>query len=266
MHIGFFDSGIGGVSVAKSVIRLLPHYTYQYFADDSHMPYGNKDKETLYDLTTKALRTLFEQNCALVILACNSASTVLPRIQHEWLPQNFPDRKVLGVIRPTAEDIALRSAVAKTYILATPVTVDSQSYGKELAKIGKTGYYQTIACPGLAEAIEISKDYVHDNHVDQMLRTFLTGIPENEKTTIYTGCTHYAFVSDTIRSLRPFATVRNQGKIVCHAFADYLKRHPDIESVLTPTRIRSLKIYCSSMKQSYIDTLHDAFHFHFSRI
>ena len=266
MHIGFFDSGIGGIAVAKSVVRLLPQYSYRYFADDTHMPYGNKSKEVLYDLTTRALRTLFEQDCALVILACNSASTVLPRIQKEWLPAHFPDRTVLGVIRPTAEDIAEKSLKTQTYILATPITVEAQSFAHELTKIGQKGSYQAIACPGLAEAIENTTDYLNDTHTNSLLKAFLARVPLEKKITLYTGCTHYAFVTDSIRKLRPLATVRNQGKIVCHKFADYLRRHPELEERLTRVQDQSIAISCTSMDVTYIKKLQSAFQFHFSRI
>ncbi len=266
MHIGFFDSGIGGVAVAKSVVRLLPQYSYRYLADDINMPYGNKNKDTLFDLTTRALRKLFVQDCALVILACNSASTVLPHIQREWLPAYFPDRKVLGVIRPTAEDIAEKSAVTQTYILATPITVESQSFFHELTKMGQKGNYQAIACPGLAEAIEDSTNYTSDDYIYHLLYGCLSNVPRDKKVIIYTGCTHYAFVADTIKKLRPMAVVRNQGKIVCHKFAEYLLHHPEIENSLIRVNGRSLQVNCTSMNALYIQKLDRAFQFHFSRI
>ena len=105
MNIGVFDSGIGGLTVLKSFLKNLPNYTYKYFGDNANAPYGEKSSEEIYDLTIKGIEFLFSKNCSLVILACNTASTVLPKIQQEWLPVHHPDKKVLGIIRPTAENI-----------------------------------------------------------------------------------------------------------------------------------------------------------------
>lgn len=266
MNIGFFDSGIGGVAVAKSIIRLFGMYKYVYLADDLHMPYGQKSPNEIFDLTTRALRTLFERDCLLVILACNSASSVLPRIQREWLPVNFPERKVLGVIRPTAEDIADHQRHETVYILATPVTVQARSFGNELVKIGQSGKFVECPCAGLAEAVERSTNYQHDEAVRDILTQCLRDIPNDEPVIIYTGCTHYAYITDMIRSLRPLAHVRNQGRIVSKRLRDYLERHPGITAQLSLTTALSLSIVSTSQSMQYHTKLEGAFSYHFSRI
>jgi len=261
MHIGFFDSGIGGVSVAKSVTRDLPQYNYIYYADDTHMPYGDKNQDTLYTLTTTALVQLFERNCKLVILACNSASTVLPRIQQEWIPKSYPDRKVLGVIRPTTEHIDEISQKSKVYVLATPITVKSQSFEHELNKIHAFCDFHAIPCPELAEAIERSVNIRDDQKIHQLCNTYLSSIPANTVIDMYTGCTHYAFVSSLLKELRPLARIHNQGNIVSIKLQDYLLRHPEIESFLSQTKSLSLDTLCHSDSSEYAEKLRRSYHF-----
>ncbi len=259
MRIGFFDSGIGGVSVAQSAMSNLPRYDYLYFADDTHMPYGNKDKESLYNLTTQALEKMFQNDCKLVILACNSASTILPQIQQEWLPRNYPDRKVLGVIRPTVEHMAESSDIRKIYVLATPVTVKSESFDHELNKINIQCDFHEIACPGLAEAIELSADYTSDPKILTLIEKYLHTIPTDEIVEIYTGCTHYAFISPVVKQLRPRAIVHNQGTIVASKLKEYLNRHAEIESHLLKEIDTSRVTLCNSDSPGYILKLQKTF-------
>lgn len=134
MNIGLFDSGIGGLTVLKALTCDLPNYTYVYYGDNANAPYGEKSPDEIYDLTIKGIEFLFGKYCSLVVLACNTASTVLPRIQQEWLPMHYPDRKVLGIIRPTAEHMT-ESGAKEIYLMATPATVNAHSYEKELVKL-----------------------------------------------------------------------------------------------------------------------------------
>lgn len=264
MHIGFFDSGIGGVSVAQSAIRDLPHYTYVYFADDTNMPYGNKSKDTLFDLTKKALEQMFAANCKLVVLACNSATTVLPRIQQEWLPKYYPNHKVLGVIRPTVEHMTEQKGQEDVYVLATAVTVSSKSFTHELSKIQKSLRFFEIPCPELAEAIEKSKNYEENTEIVSLCKKYLSTVPADKSVTIYTGCTHYAFVSDIIRRLRPRAKVFTQGNMVSPKLVQYLSRHPEIEKSLSRTMSAQLVTLCSSRNPDYIQKLKQALLFPFT--
>jgi glutamate racemase len=266
MRIGFFDSGIGGVSVAQSAMSNLHRYDYLYFADDTHMPYGNKDKTVLYSLTTQALEKMFQNDCKLIVLACNSASTILPRIQQEWLPQYYPDRKVLGVIRPTVEHMGESDDIRKIYVLATPVTVKSESFDHELKKINIPCSFHEIACPGLAEAIERSTDYTADPKILTLIEKYLQTIPTDVVVEIYTGCTHYAFISPVIQRLRPRAIVHNQGTIVATKLKEYLGRHPEIESYLSQNagdKNYKINTYCDSGESRYILKLQKTFSFRF---
>ena len=253
MRIGFFDSGIGGISITRSVKRDLPQYLYTYYADDRNMPYGNKKPETLFHLTTQALKILFEQErCLLVILACNTASTVLPRIQKVWLPETFPDRKVLGVIRPTVEYLTEKHSTHPVYVLATQRTVLSRAYDHELSKIGKTCDFHEIACPKLAQAIEISPHPSQDPSVYALCKEYLKNVPETIPVTIYTGCTHYAFAAPFIRKLRPLATVINQGHIISRKLDAYLSNHPAMAKKLKRSAGGATHLFCSSNSVEYV--------------
>lgn len=257
MNIGFFDSGIGGISVAREVMRVLPHYSYVYHADDLHMPYGSKHAQTLFELTTRALRKLFTQhNCALVILACNTATTVLPRIQQEWLPINFPDRKVLGVIRPTVEHMTELQSEHPMFLLATAQTVRAQSYDHELTKIGKKCDFHEIACPKLAQAIEESENMENDTYIRNLLKRYLQSVPKDTPVTIYTGCTHFEFVSGYIRESHPHADIHTQSSIIKDKFAYYLSQHLELKGRLKVILNQNTNITCSSGSDAYLQKLH----------
>lgn len=256
MQIGLFDSGIGGVTVAKKVLRYLPQYSYTYYADDKHMPYGEKDSEAVYRYTTNSLRILFEQGCTLVILACNTATTVLPRIQHELLLKEFPDRKVLGVIRPTAEHIGITCGEnVGIYLMATPRTVLSRAYDHELAKINSTCDLHEIPCTGLAAAIEHSDNVQTDPRIYSLCEKYVRDVPNDRPAVVYTACTHYAFAKRILRRLRPLARVVNQPSIVSRSLTQYLNTHPNIDSKLTKSPNGSIKILCSSHNPAYIQKI-----------
>jgi len=253
MRIGIFDSGIGGSTIAKAVIQSLPHYEYVYYADDSNMPYGDKDAQLLYTLTTLSLRKLFDRDCNIVILACNTATTVLPRIQQHWLPQTYPERKVLGIIRPTVEHMVKADDNQSIYVLGTARTVESQSFDHELIKIGKSCDFHEVSCPALAYAIENSKDIGHDSNIANLCAQYLQTIPDDRHLYIYLGCTHFAFVSSIIQALRPLAKIMDQGPIVSTSFVQYLDRHVEIRNRLTKNDKGSLEVSSSSNNKEYIN-------------
>jgi glutamate racemase len=256
MQIGLFDSGIGGITIAKKVIRYLPQYNYTYFADDKHMPYGEKDADLVYRFTIDALRVLFEHNCAIAILACNTATTVLPRIQHEWLPVHFPNRKVLGVIRPTAEHIAHTSKDnSEIYLMATPRTVFSKAYDHELSKIQTKSIIHEIPCGGLAAAIEHSNAIFTDRRVLSLCEKYIKYVPNDHHVIMYTACTHYAFVKRILRKLRPLASVINQPTIVTKSLTSYLENHPSIERRLNKSSVGSIEYACSTNDSVYLRKL-----------
>lgn len=222
MRIGFFDSGIGGTTILRQVMHDLPQYSYLYYADNAHLPYGNKSPEELYVLTTNALKAMFARDCKLVVLACNTATTVLPRIQQEWLPQHFPDRKVLGIIRPTVEHM-IASGKKKIYLLATVATVNADSYGHELKKLGSDIELVQIACPDLATAIEEEADRGSSPRIRKLLTEYLSLVTDANPT-LYTACTHYELVRDMIFQISGIKAF-TQGYIGAKSLSEYLNRH-----------------------------------------
>lgn len=222
MKIGFFDSGIGGTTILRQVMRDLPQYTYLYYADNAHLPYGDKSADELYTLTTNALKEMFAQDCKIVVLACNTATTVLPRIQQEWLPQNFPDRKVLGIIRPTVEHM-IASGKKKVYLLATEATVKADSYTHELKKLGSDIKLIQIACPDLASAIEEEQDLQNSPRIRSLLTQYTSSITDSNPI-VYTGCTHYELVRDMIYQISGIKAF-TQGYLGAKSLMNYISAH-----------------------------------------
>lgn len=228
--IGIFDSGYGGLTVMKEIVKTLPEYDYLYLGDNARSPYGGRSFETIYQYTLEAVKFLFSQNCHLIILACNTASAkALRNIQQNDLPKIDPDRRVLGVIRPTAEVIGSYSKTGHVGILGTSGTVSSKSYVMEIRKqVPELTVYQE-ACPMWVPLVENQEynsegaDYFVRQHIDHIL----TQSPEID--TLLLACTHYPLLIDKIKKfVGDDITILSQGKIVAKSLADYLDRHPQI--------------------------------------
>ncbi|TAK03813.1 glutamate racemase [Patescibacteria group bacterium] len=222
--LGIFDSGFGGLTVLKDIHRRLPSLSTVYLGDNARAPYGTRPQDEIFAFTLEGVRALFGMGCPLVILACNTASTnALRRIQQEILPTEFPDRRVLGVIRPTVERIG---AAERVGVFATPATVASGAYERELG-----GPVPQIDCPGLVDMIEQGRDRTQD--ADEMVAGFCEEMmaldPRLE--TALLGCTHYPLVEGLFKKHLPEdVRILGQGPIVADALADYLDRHPDISA------------------------------------
>ncbi|MFM2138671.1 MAG: hypothetical protein RJA57_978 [Bacteroidota bacterium] len=230
--IGIFDSGYGGLTVLREIERRLPQYDYLYLGDNARAPYGNRSFDTVYHYTLECVEWFFRQGCALVILACNTASAkALRTIQQQDLPRIAPDRRVLGVIRPTAEVIGPFSSSRKVGVLATPGTVASESYPMEIRKFFADLRVYQEACPmwvPLAENNEQNSagaDYFVGKHMTALFKQD-PGID-----VVLLGCTHYPLLERAIRQYLPAGVkLLSQGTIVAESLADYLARHPEIES------------------------------------
>lgn len=230
--IGVFDSGYGGLTILNQIRELLPQYDYIYLGDNARAPYGTRSFDIVYRFTLEAVRYLFDQGCHLVILACNTASAkALRTIQQNDLPLIDPDRRVLGVIRPTVEKVGEISRNGNIGIVGTPGTIRSGSYELEIAKLHPTFHTYTQACPmwvPLVENREASSpgaDYFVKQEVDRLMAK------EPAIDTIILGCTHYPLLYDKIRRYVPeSARVLPQGEIVAESLVAYLKRHPEMEA------------------------------------
>jgi len=229
--IGVFDSGYGGLTVLKEIVSKLPQYDYIYLGDNARAPYGNRSFETVYHYTLQCVKWFFEEGCSLVILACNTASAkALRTIQQTDLPKIAPDKRVLGVIRPTTELIGTFSESGSVGILATNGTVASNSYPVEVAKFFPELRVYQEACPMWVPLIENGE---YQNHgADFFIKKNLHSLfAKGEKIdVVLLACTHYPLMKDKIEEHLP-VTVKllSQGEIVATSLADYLQRHREIE-------------------------------------
>jgi len=233
--IGVFDSGFGGLTVFKSIAELLPQYDYLYLGDNARAPYGNRSFESVHQYTLECVRWFFEKGCPLVILACNTASAkALRTIQQHDLPLLDPSRRVLGVIRPSAEVIGQSTRTGSVGILGTKGTVASGSYPLEIQHFYPDLKVVQQACPMWVPMIEYN-EYQNEG-ADYFVRHYLELLMQQDPDidTILLACTHYPILIDSIRKYLPGnVTVVPQGDIVAHSLADYLRRHPEMETRLS---------------------------------
>ncbi len=238
--IGVFDSGYGGLTILKELESSLPNYDYLYLGDNARAPYGSRSFDTVYQYTLEAVKWLFEQGCPLVILACNTASAkALRNIQQKDLPGMEPYRRVLGVIRPTAEVAGNLTQSQHVGILGTTGTISSHSYMLEINKFFPSVKVTQEACPmwvPLVENNEYNKpgaDYFVQQHIENLLQK------DPDIDTLFLACTHYPLLLDKIRKYIPDGIrVFDQGKIVADSLMDYLARHPEMKNRLSANASR----------------------------
>lgn len=233
--IGVFDSGYGGLTILTALRRQLPQYDYLYLGDNARAPYGNRSFDVVYRFTLQAVEELFRRGCNLVILACNTASAkALRSIQQNDLPRIASGRRVLGVIRPTAEAIDKLTLTRHIGVLATKGTIDSQSYNLEMAKLNPDVKVNGHACPMWVHLVENNEalNPGADYFVKKDLDILLTQDPEID--TVILGCTHYPILLPKISRYVPNnIKVIAQGEIVAKSLAEYLTRHPEIRKACT---------------------------------
>lgn len=230
--IGVFDSGYGGLTILSELQKKLPEYDFLYLGDNARAPYGSRSFDVVYEFTLEAVKYLFSQGCELVILACNTASAkALRTIQRKDMPVLFPDKKVLGVIRPSSESVGEYTTSNHIGILATEGTVNSQSYLIEINKLFPDIEITQLACPIWVPLIE---NNIHQTEAGKALmredlNQLLAKDPKID--TIVLGCTHYPIVKDFIEEVVPsHVKVLSQGPIVAEKLLDYLYRHDEIAS------------------------------------
>lgn len=235
--IGVFDSGYGGLTILREIVTALPDYDCIYLGDNARAPYGNRSFDTVYHYTLQAVNWFFRQNCPLVVLACNTASAkALRTIQQKDLPHIAPQRRVLGIIRPTTEIIGKYTSSGTVGILATKGTVESESYLTEIRKFFPEIEVEQHACPMWVPLVENNEafgpgaDYFIRKDVEKLLQ-------QNERVdTILLACTHYPLLLEKIKAMTPDGIeIITQGSIVASSLKDYLLRHPEINSRLTKT-------------------------------
>ncbi len=235
--IGVFDSGYGGLTVLKELVKALPDYDFLYLGDNARNPYGTRSFEVVYEYTLEAVKYLFSQDCPLVIIACNTASAkALRNIQQLDLPVIAPDRRVLGVIRPSVEKVSEITGNGHVGVLGTVGTVVSESYPIELEKWSGGRVVSTVqeACPMWVPIVENNEigtegaEFFIKRHIQHILAK------DSEMDTLILGCTHYPLLIDSIRKYVPSQiNILEQGAITAEKLVEYLLRHPDMESRLS---------------------------------
>lgn len=233
--IGIFDSGYGGLTILRTIRQLMPQYDYLYLGDNARAPYGTRSFEVVYEFTLQAVKRLFQEGCQLVILGCNTASAkALRTIQQNDLPTIDSTRRVLGVIRPTAECIGDISKTRHVGIFATPGTIRSHTYELEIAKLHPDIQVTGIACPMWVPLVENNEAHMPgaDYFVKQKIEEMLATDPAIDS--VILGCTHYPLLLDKIVKHIPTSIkIIPQGEYVASSLKDYLERHREMEERIT---------------------------------
>jgi glutamate racemase len=231
--IGVFDSGLGGLTVLRAFFRRLPQVDYLYVGDNARAPYGNKSLDLIYDYTRQAVEFLFKSGCVLIILACNTASAnALRKIQQEWIPLHYPDRRVLGVVIPLAEAGIHVTRYGRIGVIGTRATIESRVYEQELRKLRGDLKVYGLPCPLLVPLVE--EGWVGRPETHRILKKYLRHFKDRKVDTLLLGCTHYPFLQKDIeRIMGKTCKVLDGPEIVADKLEDYLHRHPEIESRVT---------------------------------
>ena len=252
--IGVFDSGYGGLTILSKIREALPEYDYIYLGDNARTPYGTRSFEIVYEFTLQAVNKLFEMGCHLVILACNTASAkALRTIQMNDLPNIDPDRRVLGVIRPTAECIGSMTQTRHIGILATAGTIKSESYPLEVHKLFEDIKVSGEACPMWVPLVENNE--ANGEGADFFIRKYIDNLLAKDRQidTLVLGCTHYPILLPKIQKFIPQGVkVVAQGEYVATSLKDYLHRHPEMD--MKCTREGKCRFYTTEAEDKFIES------------
>ena len=216
----------------RSIVRALPQYDYVYLGDTARTPYGDRTQETIYEFTQQAVVFLFKHDCSLVILACNTASSeALRRIQHEYMPKHHPDKKVLGVLIPAAEEAVQKTRNKKVGVIATSGTVASKKFERELKKLDPSVHVFQKACPLLVPLVESGEHNTRE--AEAILARYLHPLLKKKIDTLILGCTHYGILEKMIRKIvGPHIHIVSEARVVPKKLKLYLKMHAEIEKKL----------------------------------
>lgn len=247
MKIGFFDSGVGGLTILASVRKLLPQYDYLFYGDTAHVPYGDRSEGEIHTLTQNAIEFLLSNDCALVVVACNTASAeTLRKLQDTILSGAYNDRRLLGVIVPTVETL-VSSKTRSALFVGTTRTINSKKYDTELNKLSSAIVVESIATPELVPLIESGKYDDAYQVIDSVIQPRI-----GKADTIVLGCTHYTTLKKHIREKFKIQVI-SQDEIIPDKLKEYLQRHPEIETKLS--REHRLEIVLSKENEHYTEVI-----------
>lgn len=245
MKIGVFDSGLGGLVITKAFIQAMPGFDYVYYGDTANLPYGTKTQEQILNLTIEAVKYLIEQDCKLIIIACNTATSIALRyIQQRFIPIYAPKIKVLGVIVPTVEE-AIDSGAQNIGVIATNLTVNSHIYRAEINKIAANINVQEVSAPELVPLIEANNFEKAYEFCQQYAQKF------QDISALILGCTHYPLLKQYFRELMPKVNIISQDEFMGAKLQNYLQRHPEISAMLT--RNHQYRFMVSKLKQNSLE-------------
>ncbi len=226
--IGIFDSGFGGLSIMKGIVRELPEYDFVYLGDTARVPYGTRSKEIVYEFTKQAVDFLFKNNCELIVFACNTASSdALRLIQRVHVPRKYRGKKVLGVLIPAAEEACEKTSNNKIGVIATGSTVASGSFIREMRKINPQVQVYQKACPLLVPIVEAGE--YNSPAAQEIIKKYLKPLTDKKIDVLILGCTHYGILEPKIKKIiGKDVKIISEDKIIGGKLRDYLKRHPEI--------------------------------------
>jgi glutamate racemase len=248
-YIGVFDSGFGGLTILRGIVKKLPMYNYLYLGDAARAPYGTRSQEIVYEFAKQAVDFLFANDCELIIFACNTASSdALRKIQREHLPRYYPKKKVLGVLIPAAEEAATKTKNQKIGVIATEGSVRSGAFVREIKKINPKVKVFQHACPLLVPIVEAGEQRSEATEI--ILRNYLKPLKNKRIDTLILGCTHYGILENQIKKMAgPGVTIISESKIVPQKLKSYLRRHPEIEQKLGKNG--EVRFYSTDLTQKF---------------
>lgn len=249
MKLGIFDSGLGGLMIAKSIKASMPSYDMVYLGDTLHVPYGKRSKQAIYQYTKSAVEFLFAQDCQIIILACNTASAAaLRRLQQEYLIEAYPERRILGVVVPTLET-CIDLGYQNIGLIGTDYIVNSEIYAQELAKLSPAIKLTAQATPLLVPLIENQGM----QWIKPILQDYLAPLVLQNIEACILGCTHYIYIQDLIQQeCGSDIKIISQADIIPHKLLDYLQRHKDMDDMLS--KRGHMDFYITDQTSNYKDT------------
>lgn len=247
--IGVFDSGLGGLTIFKELLKELPDYNYIYLGDNARVPYGSRSPEIIYQFTEEAVDYLFKKGCEIIILACNTASSnALRRIQQEYLVKNYPERRVLGVIRPAVEEACEKSFNDRIGVIGTEATINSGAFEREIKKLKPEAKVYSVSCPLLVPIIEAGE--LEWQGLDLILDKYLSPLRKKDIGALILGCTHYSLIKDKIQKhIGKAVRLISEEEVIPYKLKDYLWRHPEIEKRLK--REKKVKYLVTAYSQRF---------------
>ncbi len=247
--IGVFDSGFGGLDILRGIVKRLPDYNYIYLGDTARAPYGTRSQETIYEFAKQAVDFLFKNNCELIIFACNTASSdALRKIQQEYLPKYYPNKKVLGVLIPAAEAAAQKTRNKRVGVIATESAVQSGAFIREIMKIDSKIRVFQKACPLLVPLVEAGEQ--NSKAAELIIYDYLRSLINKKIDTLILGCTHYGILENKIRKIiGSNIHIVSETKIVPKKLEDYLIRHKEIKEKLGRSGI--IRFYSTDLTNKF---------------